>query len=66
MDKNSFFFFKDFIYLFMRDTEREADTQAEWKQAPRREPDMGLDPTSPGSRPKLKVGAKLLSHLGVP
>ena len=25
----SFFFFKDFIYLFMRDTEREAETQAE-------------------------------------
>ena len=24
-----FFFFKDFIYLFMRDTEREAETQAE-------------------------------------
>ena len=23
------FFFKDFIYLFMRDTEREAETQAE-------------------------------------
>ena len=26
---NSFYFFKDFIYLFMRDTEREAETQAE-------------------------------------
>ena len=25
----SFFFFKDFIYLFMRDTQREAETQAE-------------------------------------
>ena len=25
----SVFFFKDFIYLFMRDTEREAETQAE-------------------------------------
>ena len=24
-----FFFFKDFIYLFMRDTQREAETQAE-------------------------------------
>ena len=24
-----FLFFKDFIYLFMRDTEREAETQAE-------------------------------------
>ena len=26
---NLFFPFKDFIYLFMRDTEREAETQAE-------------------------------------
>ena len=25
----AFFFFLDFIYLFMRDTEREAETQAE-------------------------------------
>ena len=25
----SFLFFKDFIYLFMRDAEREAETQAE-------------------------------------
>ena len=24
-----FYFFKDFVYLFMRDTEREAETQAE-------------------------------------
>ena len=29
-EKNSFgLFFKDFIYLFMRDTERKAETQAE-------------------------------------
>ena len=26
---DGYFFFKDFIYLFMRDTEREAETQAE-------------------------------------
>ena len=25
----SFFFFKDFVYVFMRDTEKEAETQAE-------------------------------------
>ena len=36
------------------------------KQAPRREPDMGLDPATPGSRPGLKAGAKPLSHPGVP
>ena len=43
-----FFFFFLRLYLFMRDTERE-------KQAPCREPDMGLDPGSPGSGPGLKV-----------
>ena len=42
--------FKDFIYLFLRDTERERgrDTGRE-KQAPCREPDVGLDPGTPGS-----------------
>ena len=29
MSLSFLFFFKDFIYLFMRDTEREAETQAE-------------------------------------
>ena len=46
------FFFKDFIYLFMRDTERERQRE---KQAPCREPDLGLDPRTPGSHPGLKV-----------
>ena len=36
------------------------------KQAPYREPDVGLDPGSPGSRPEPKAGAQLLSHSGVP
>ena len=31
----------------MKDTEREAETQADEKQAPHREPDMGLDPGTP-------------------
>ena len=54
----------------MRDTHREAETQAEGeaesmqgaryeKQAPCREPDMGLDPRSPGSHPGLKA---VLNH----
>ena len=38
------FFFKDFIYLFLRDAEREAETQA-----PRTEPDAGLNPGTPES-----------------
>ena len=55
----------------MRDTEREAETPAEReaereKQAPCREPDIGLDPRSPGSHPGPKAGTKPLSHPGVP
>ena len=46
----------------MRDIEREA----EGKQAPRREPDVGLDPRTLGSCPGLKAGAKPLSHPGCP
>ena len=44
------FFFLTF-YLFMRDRERERQRHRQReKQAPRREPDVGLDPGSPGSR----------------
>ena len=43
----SFFFFKDFIYVFMRDTERQRYRQRE-NEAPCGEPDVGLD--SPGPR----------------
>ena len=53
----------------MRDTHRERERQRHRqreKQAPCREPDAGLDPRSPGSGPKLKAGAKPLSHLGCP
>ena len=31
-----------------------------------REPDMGFDPGSPGSRPGPKAGAKPLRHPGIP
>ena len=49
-----FSFFKRF-YLFIHDRQREAETQAEGeKQAPCWEPDLGLDPGSPGSHPRLK------------
>ena len=44
----------------MRDTEREAETQAEGgEQAPCKEPDVGLDPGNPGSRPEPR---QTLSH----
>ena len=42
----------------MRDRERERERQRHMqreKQAPCREPDVGLDPRSPGSRPGLKA-----------
>ena len=38
-----FYFFKDFIYLFMRGTQRKRHRQRE-KQDPYREPNAGLDP----------------------
>ena len=48
----------------MRDTERGGGQRHRWreKQAPRRKPDVGLDPGTPGSRPGPKAGAKLPSH----
>ena len=58
------FFKKDFIYLFVRDIQRERERERERqrhrhrereKQAPCREPDTGLGPRSPGSRPGPKA-----------
>ena len=48
-----------------REREREAETQAEGEAAPCREPDVGLDPGTLGSRPELKADAQPLSHPGV-
>ena len=59
-----FNFFKDFIFLFMRDTERERERERERegqkhrqreKRAPCREPNVRLDPGSSGSSPRLKA-----------
>ena len=54
------FFFKIFIYLFMRHTHTHTHTQRQRqrhreKQAPCREPDVGLDPGSPGLHPGLQA-----------
>ena len=57
--------FKDFIYVFMKDTEREAETQRE-KQDPYREPYVGLELRTPGSWPEPKADAQPLSHIGIP
>ena len=46
------FFKKIFIYLFIRDTHRERQRHRQReKQAPCREPDVGFNPGTPGSRP---------------
>ena len=58
-------FKKDFIYLFMRDIEREREKKRE-KHGPCREPNVELDPGTPGSCPGLKADAKLLSHPRIP
>ncbi|CAD7684769.1 unnamed protein product [Nyctereutes procyonoides] len=50
-----------------REREREAETQAEGEAGSmHREPDVGFDPGSPGSRPGPKAGAKPLRHPGIP
>ena len=45
--------------------ERQRHRQRE-KQAPCREPDVGLDPGTLGSGPGLKAGANPLRHPGIP
>ena len=47
----------------MRDPERERQRPRQREQqAPCREPDVGLDPRTPGSRPEPKADAQPLSH----
>ena len=65
------FFFKEFyfiLFMIVTEREREAETQAEGGEAGsmHREPDVGFDPGSPGSRPGPKAGAKPLRHPGIP
>ena len=51
----------------MRDTQRERQRHRQkQKQAPCREPDVGLNPGTPGSCPELKADAQPLSNPGVP
>ena len=45
-----------FIYSLETHRERQRHRQRE-KQAPCREPDVGLDPRTPGSLPETKAGA---------
>ena len=48
----------------MKDRERQTHRQRE-KQAPNGEPDVGLNPKTPGSQPEPKADAQPLSYLGV-
>ena len=53
--------------MVVTEREREAETQAEGEAGSmHREPDVGFDPASPGSRPGPKAGAKPLRHPGIP
>ena len=65
--------FLNFLFIYdshrerEREREREAETQAEGEAGSmHREPDVGFDPGSPGSRPGPKAGAKPLRHPGIP
>ena len=49
--------------MIVTEREREAEGEA---GSMHREPDVGFDPKSPGSRPGPKAGAKPLSHPGIP
>ena len=49
----------------MRHTENQRQRQRE-KEAPCGEPDVGLDPRTPGSHPEPKADAQPLSHSGAP
>ena len=49
----------------MRDTQREAEIQAEGEAASLQEPNAGLHPGTPGSLPELKADTQLLSHPGI-
>ena len=66
-----FIYFFNFLFIYdshtEREREREAETQAEEEAGSmHREPDVGFDPGSPGSRPGPKTGAKPLRHQGSP
>ena len=50
----------------MRDTQREAETQAEGEAGSCKGPDVGLNPGNPGSGPDPKADAQPLGPPGVP
>ena len=56
---DEFFFLRFYSFIHERHRQRE-------KQFPLRDPDVGLDPGTPGSCSEPKADAQPLSHPGVP
>ena len=51
------FFKRFYLFIHERHTKKEAETQAEGEAGSSREPNVGLDPGTPGSRPEPKADA---------
>ena len=68
MKKDICLYFFKILFIYSRETKREGQKhrQREEKQTPCREPKVGLDPRTPGSRPELKADAQPLSHPSIP
>ena len=60
-------FLKKILLIYPCETHRERQRQGQReKQAPCREPNVGLNPGTAGSGPKPKADAQSLSHPGIP
>ena len=60
------FYFLKILFIYSQETHRKRQRHRHMeKQTPHREPDVGLDLWTPGSRHKPKADALLLSHRGV-
>ena len=61
-----FLFFFKILFTYSWKTQRRQRRRLREKQAPGREPNVGLDPGIPGPCPGPKAGAQPLSHPGIP
>ena len=61
-----YIFLRFCLFIHERHRERRRRPRQREKQPPCREPDMGLDPRTPGSQPEPKADAQPLSHPGAP
>ena len=60
------YIFKKRLYLFTHEGEGERQRHRQREAGSMQEPNMGLDPWTPGSCPEPKADMQLLSHPGVP